>query len=65
MWQVEEQELRDDSKWDVEERASMEYTSLLINAQTGALIDKFAIGKGCGDYPGFISWEEAGGELPQ
>ncbi|MPM69216.1 hypothetical protein SDC9_116160 [bioreactor metagenome] len=54
-------ELRDYSGWDVEERAVMEYKTVLINAQTGKVIDRNYNRTDAADYPGFITWEEAGG----
>ena len=54
-------ELRDYSGWDVKERAVMEYKTVLINAQTGKVIDRKNNRTDAADYPGFISWEEAGG----
>lgn len=55
-------EIRDYSGWDVPERAVMEYKTLLINAQTGNVIDRKNNRTDAADYQGFISWEEAGGQ---
>ncbi len=49
-------ELRDYTGTDVPERGTMEYKPLLVNAQTGTVIDRSDNRKGCGDYQGFISW---------
>lgn len=54
-------ELRDYSGRDVPERGVMEYKTLWINAQTGKVIDRKNNRTDAADYPGFISWEEAGG----
>ena len=54
-------ELRDYSGWNVKERAVMEYKTVLINAQTGKVIDRNYNRTDAADYPGFITWEEAGG----
>lgn len=55
-------ELRDYTGQDVPERAVMEYKTLIVNAQTGTVIDRTENRKGCGDYAGFISFKEAGGK---
>ncbi len=54
-------ELRDYSGLDVHERSVMEYKTLFINAQTGKVIDRHDNRREASDYPGFISWDEAGG----
>lgn len=54
-------ELRDYTGMDVEERSMTEYKTVLFNAQTGKVIDRFDNRREASDYPGFISWEEAGG----
>ncbi len=38
---------------------SMYYKTLYINAQTGKMIDPEDGRRGCGDYPGIITWDEA------
>lgn len=55
-------ELRDYTEKDVPERGVMEYKALIVNAQTGVVMDRSNNRKGCGDYAGFISWEKAGGK---
>ncbi len=69
VWQVNcyyvengQKELRDYKDLDVPERAAMEYKTLIVNAQTGVAMDRSDNRKGCGDYLGFISWEEVGGK---
>jgi hypothetical protein len=57
-----QKELRDYTGLDVPERAVMEYKTLIVNAQTGVTVDRSDNRKGCGDYLGFISWEDAGGK---
>ena len=47
---------------DVPERGTTEYTTLIINAQTGEMQDYMNNRKGCADYTGFISWDEVGGD---
>ncbi len=37
---------------------SMYYKTLYINAQTGKMIDPEDGHRGCGDYPGIITWED-------
>lgn len=37
---------------------SVYYKTLYINAQTGELIDPEDSSKGCGDYPGFMTWSD-------
>lgn len=37
---------------------SVYYKTLYVNAQTGKLIDPEDYSKGCGDYPGFITWND-------
>ena len=54
-------EIRDYTKWDVPQRSEIEYKTLIVNAQTGVALDRSDNRKGCGDYAGFLSWEEAGG----
>lgn len=54
-------ELRDYKGWDVPERAEIEYKTLTVSAQTGLVLDRTDNRKGCGDFLGFLSWEEAGG----
>ncbi len=44
------------------ERGEMEYKMLIVNAQTGVVMDRANNRKGCGDYLGFISFKEAGGK---
>lgn len=36
---------------------SLYYKTLYVNAQTGELVDPTDNRKGCGDYPGIITWE--------
>lgn len=55
-------EMRDYSKWDVPERSEIEYKTVLVNAQTGKVMDRADHSKGCTDYRGFISWEEIDGK---
>ena len=52
-------ELRDYLGLDVPERAVMEYKTVLINAQTGKMIDRLDNRREASDYPGFLSWEKA------
>ncbi|MEG2604862.1 MAG: hypothetical protein RSB91_07975, partial [Clostridia bacterium] len=52
-------EMRDYSGLDVDERNTQEAKTVLINAQTGEIIPSLEKEKGCLDYQGFISWEEA------
>ena len=47
---------------DVPERGTIEYITLIINAQTGEMQDYMNNRKGCADYTGFISWDEVGGD---
>ena len=54
--------MRDYTGLDVPERAVAEYMTLLVNAQTGKLIDRADKSKGAGAYKGFISWDKAGGK---
>jgi hypothetical protein len=53
-------ELRNYEGTGVTERGMIEYKTLIVNAQTGMVLDRNENRKGCGDYAGFISWEEAG-----
>lgn len=55
-------EMRDYTGRDVPERSVIEYKPLFINAQTGKVIDRANNRKGCGDYKGFISWDDVGGK---
>ncbi len=55
-------ELRNYEGTGVTERGMMEYKTLIVNAQTGVIVDRSDNHKGCGDYAGFISWEDAGGK---
>lgn len=55
-------EMRDYSKWDVPERSEIEYKTVLVNAQTGKVMDRADHSEGCTDYRGFISWEDIGGK---
>lgn len=55
-------ELRNYDGLEVPERGSIEYTTLIINAQTGEMQDYMNNRKGCADYTGFISWDEVGGD---
>ncbi len=54
--------IRDYTGMDVPERAVAEYMTLLVNAQTGKLIDRADKRKDAGAYKGFISWDKAGGK---
>ena len=54
-------EMRDYTGFDVPERGAIECKTVLVNAQTGALIDPHDNRRGCGDYQGFIAWEDVGG----
>lgn len=55
-------EMRDYTGKDVPERGEIEYTSLIINAQTGELFDRFDKQNDRGDYQGFLSWDDVGGK---
>lgn len=69
MWRVNciyvesgKKEMRDYTGTDVPERGTMEYRTLFFNAQTGELVDPHDNHRGCGDYQGFISWDQVGGK---
>ncbi len=49
-------EIRDYKGTGVSERGEIEYKTLIVNAQTGVIMDRSDNRKGCGDYAGFISW---------
>ena len=55
-------EIRDYKGTGVPERGEMEYKTMIVNAQTGEVIDRSNNRKGCGDYAGFLSREDAGGK---
>ena len=55
-------ELRDYTGMDVSERNVIEYKTLIVNAQTGVVMDRTDNHKGCADYAGFLSWEEVRGK---
>ncbi len=54
--------LRDYTGTGVPQRAEIEYIALIINAQTGVVMDRDDNHKGCGDFTGFVSWEDVGGK---
>ena len=56
------QEMRDYTGLDVPERAVIECKTVLVNAQTGELLNPNDSHKGCADYQGFISWDDVGGK---
>ena len=54
-------DMRDYSGRDVPERSVIEYKTLLINAQTGIVMNREDNRIEAADYTGFISWEDIGG----
>lgn len=55
-----EKQMRDYTDNDVPERSVFEYKTLIINAQTGKIMDRADNRPVTAEYPGFISWDEAG-----
>ncbi|HQP26761.1 MAG TPA: hypothetical protein PLL58_02945 [Candidatus Syntrophosphaera sp.] len=56
------QDLRDYKGRDVPERSVIEYKTLIVNAQTGVVMDREDNRIEAADYPGFVSWENMGGK---
>lgn len=46
---------------DVFELDTNEYATIVINAQSGEMIEFMSTDKKRGDYPGFATWEDVGG----
>ena len=55
-------EMRDYTGFDVPERGAIECKTVLVNAQTGEMLNPNDSHRGCGDYQGFISWDDVGGK---
>lgn len=55
-------EMRDYTSVGVSSRGEIEYKMLIVNAQTGEVVDMHDNHRGCADYQGFISWEDVGGK---
>jgi hypothetical protein len=53
--------LRETASYTTDERNTLDYQQLLVDAQTGKLIEESRAQDRC-EYKGFISWEDAGGK---